>query len=327
MTSTETIRVTQPRELLALIPFQLGFTPTDSLVVVSLREPRGRVGLIARIDLADAAQAADTLAHHLADDGAARAVVVTYTGDPGAAHTATTVVTDALSHDLACCPVAGRPLSDLTGTQVAATLTYAGVSPAATRAGLEVQPAPAAARRAANQAGSRWLRTHAPHATSTRTAGLTAWCAATATTGPVAPALLGAIAAALTDVVLRDAVLTSLIPDVDPDLPAQVLTGQGNADLAQALRAIMDAATGVRPGPAAEAAEHLLEDVAAHAASTRTAAPTTLLALLAWWSGDGARAGVLLDQALTCDPTHRLALLLQDALSAGLAPGWVRRTT
>ena len=58
-----------------------------------------------------------------------------------------------------------------------------------------------------------------------------------------------------------------------------------------------------------------------------TAAPTTLLALLALRSGDRARAGVLVDQSLTCDATHRLALLVQDALSAGLAPGWIRRTT
>jgi len=253
MTAAETIRVTQPRELLALIPFQMGFTPTDSLVVVSLREPRGRVGLIARIDLADAAGAADTLAHHLTADGAARAVVVTYTADPAAAHTATTAVTDALAavglanggawtinttgyrstdcHDLACCPAAGRPLSDLTGTQIAARFTYAGLSPAPTRAGLEVQPASLAARRAANRAGATWLRTYTPRAATTRTAGLTAWSEATATTGPVAPALLGAIAAALSDVVIRDAVLTSLIPDIDPDLPAQVLTGQGNPAL------------------------------------------------------------------------------------------------
>ena len=223
-------------------------------------------------------------------------------------------------------PRSPSPLSDLTGTQVAARFTYAGVSPAPTRAGLEVQPASTAARRAANRAGARWLRTHTPHATTTRTAGLAAWREATATTGLVAPALLGAIAAALTDAVLRDAVLTSLIPDVDPDLPAQVLTGDGNVDLASALGAIMDVATGVRPGMAAETAEHLLKDVAAHAATTRTAAATTLLALLAWWSGDGARAGVLVDQALSCDATHRLALLVQDAPSAGLAPGWVRRT-
>ena len=78
-------------------------------------------------------------------------------------------------------PRSPSPLSDLTGTQVAARFTYAGVSPAPTRAGLEVQPASTAARRAANRAGARWLRTHTPHATTTRTAGLTAWREATAT--------------------------------------------------------------------------------------------------------------------------------------------------
>ena len=38
MTTPKTIRATEPRELLALIPFQLGFHPTDSVVLVSLRD-------------------------------------------------------------------------------------------------------------------------------------------------------------------------------------------------------------------------------------------------------------------------------------------------
>jgi len=52
-----------------------------------------------------------------------------------------------------------------------------------------------------------------------------------------------------------------------------------------------------------------------------------LLATLAWWQGDGARAAVLLGRALRDDPTYRLAQLLRSALEAGLAPGWARRAT
>jgi hypothetical protein len=346
-TSTETIRVNQPRELLALIPYQLGFTPTDSLVVVSLRGPRGRVGLVVRIDLADTAQGAAALAHHLHADSANSAVVVTYTDNLTAARTATDLVTSALRaahideggawtvtatgyraldcEDLTCCPEAGRPLSDLNGTEVAAALTYAGISPVPTRANLAVTRITGKARLDANRAGAAWLRTHTAKEDATRTAGLTAW--QDATTTPLVPAArLGIIAAALTDVVVRDAILISLIPGTPADLPTKTLTGKGSVGISRALGAILDSTTGVRPGAEAERAVDLLTDAAAHATASRAAAPLTLLALLAWWSGDGARAAVLLEQALTHDPAHRLAILLHEVSATGMSPGWVRRT-
>lgn len=80
-----TIRVREPRELLALLPHQLGFRPQESAVAVSLRAPRGRVGLIARVDLDDLGdvvngpQLARGLVSHLVSDGAMRAVLVLYT--------------------------------------------------------------------------------------------------------------------------------------------------------------------------------------------------------------------------------------------------------
>ena len=70
-----TIRTNDPRELLALIPFQLGFQPDESLVAVSVRADRA-VGLIARVDVADLAppepggQLARSLVAHLSSDGA-----------------------------------------------------------------------------------------------------------------------------------------------------------------------------------------------------------------------------------------------------------------
>ena len=89
--STTTIRVREPRELLALLPYQLGFQPHESAVAVSLRPPRGRVGLVARVDLADLGDPANgpgiarALVSHLAADGARTAVLVVYTlGDPRA---------------------------------------------------------------------------------------------------------------------------------------------------------------------------------------------------------------------------------------------------
>ncbi|WP_298806618.1 DUF4192 family protein [uncultured Pseudokineococcus sp.] len=45
------LRVSDPRELLALVPHQLGFTPRRSVVLVCLRGERRRVGLVVRADL------------------------------------------------------------------------------------------------------------------------------------------------------------------------------------------------------------------------------------------------------------------------------------
>jgi len=75
----------------------------------------------------------------------------------------------------------------------------------------------------------------------------------------------------------------------------------------------------------ARAGVEVLEAVVAHTRTADQAAALTLLALIAWWQADGARAGVLLGRALDGDPDHRLALLLTEALARGLSPGWIRR--
>lgn len=346
--STKTIRINEPSELLALIPYQLGFIPTDSLVAISLREPRGRVGLIVRIDLDGAEGSAASLAGHLAADGAARAAIVAYTSDRAAARAATDALTDALAEvgiveagnwtvtstgyrsldceDLTCCPEAGRPMSDLDSTQVAETLTYAGASVLPTRADLGVKPAPESERTAATEAAIAWRCTHAPDKPQARAAGLATWQDTAATTGPVPADRLGILAAILTDKTTRDAILVGLIPDTSADLPAKVLASEGEDGLSQAIHKIVNTTTGVRPGDVADQAVALLGDIAAHAATTsRAAAPLALLALITWWSGDGARAGVLVDQALTADPDYRLASLVDQMVTAGFPPGWVRR--
>nr|KEP22393.1 hypothetical protein DA06_00705 [Georgenia sp. SUBG003] len=58
MATTQTVRLTDSRDLIAHIPFRLGFHPAESAVLVTLRlTPRGsrEVGLVARMDLADLA--------------------------------------------------------------------------------------------------------------------------------------------------------------------------------------------------------------------------------------------------------------------------------
>jgi len=384
-----TIRVREPRELLALLPYQLGFRPQESAVAVSLRPPRGRVGLVARVDLPDLGdvvngpQLARGLVSHLVSDGARRAVLVLYTAEdpryagdcPGATGAALSraavaraaaeqfreaaepflddvavwVVARAgyLSLDCTdddCCPPGGRPLRDLEGTAVGAHMVLAGALVADTREDLvRIHPASAAPRRNTARVAERWRARQVDAGAAGdetldrwRADGLAAWRAAMdrSLDGDAAarPVLLGRIEASLADVRVRDAVLLALVPETG-DLPERSLVaapdrpgGEVAHGTSDALGAIIDTRRGVPPDDAlAAAGAEVLERVVAHARAEHQAPALTLLALLAWWQADGARAGVLLDRALEADPAHRLAHLLSDALAGGLAPGWVRR--
>ena len=264
---TPTLRVRDPQELLALIPFQLGFQPRESAVVVSLREPQRRVGLVMRVDLADLAQPDDgrqvarTLVAHVAADGGRDTVLVVYTDDPdssqldGASRTwqatghylgAAEVFLGAVDvwvvsstgysalgcADSRCCPPGGRPLADLSATVVGAEMVLAGAVVMATRDELAWLPrAGDLERRRANAAANRWRRRACEGGPAERVrwrqAGFASWRAALA--GEMTPASLGRIEVALDDIAVRDAVLLSLVPGT-ADLPEQYLTapdGQG----------------------------------------------------------------------------------------------------
>lgn len=376
---TTTVRIREPQELLALVPYQLGFHPLASAVVVSLRGPRRRVGLVARVDLTDladlddGAQLARALVSHVAADGGTCVVLVLYP-DPAAPpgsedvtlRRAARVVQDAAEpflravdvwvvadtgyyalecQDEHCCPPGGRPLADLDATVTSAEMVLAGASVAGTRDDLARVPrAPEADRRRTNASANRW-RARRRAATSTeavrswRQEGLAAWRTARralADGGRAAAPVLGRIEAALEDTIVRDAVLMTLVPGAG-DLAERLVDTVGagadadagasdvDARVGHAIASIVDPEVGVRPDDhVALASCSLLEDVVGHGRHRTQAPALTLLALLTWWRGGGARAGALLDRALTCDPDYRLALLVGRALSAGMPPGWVR---
>jgi hypothetical protein len=99
-----------------------------------------------------------------------------------------------------------------------------------------------------------------------------------------------------------------------------------SARIRRSLDLVVDPDRGREPDDGlAVAARTVLERVVAHGRRDRQAPALTVLALLAWWSGDAVLASVLVERALDQDPGHRLADLLDRALGAGLPPGWVRR--
>ncbi|GIG27407.1 DUF4192 domain-containing protein [Cellulomonas marina] len=371
-----TLRVAEARELLSLLPHRLGFAPEESAVVVSLRPPRGEVGLVARVDLAglgrpeEGGRLARTLVGHLGRDGAAHALLVLYVPEDPRTHRRPDVVaavavlrgaaepvlgevpcwvvagTGYLSLDCtdpACCPPGGRPLRELESTQVGATMVVAGSVVLASRDEVGVvRPAPGEARRATARARRRAEDRRAAALAAPGTAAHAVWRSdtlaawrrlvdATEAGRTPAPPDLGRVEAGLTDATVRDAVLVTFVPGTG-DLAERTLAPAGPArdrgeddELGRALSALVDPVAGVRPPGAAAALVRALEAVVAHGRRGAQAPARTLLALLAWWHGDGVRAAAHVDAALADDPAHGLALLLRDVGEAGLPPGWARR--
>lgn len=409
-----TIRTSDVREVLALVPFQLGFHPSESAVLVGLRGARSQVGLVARVDLAHLADPRDdghtarSVVGHLVSDGAHGAVAVVYTAadlqeraaweaepaggapppdhdaaDAGAGPVARAAVRalvraalDGLGDletwvvgprgyyalgcaDPLCCPAGGRPLEDLQATRIGAQMVLEGLLVAPTRDDLVRLPRTTPAqRKAARRAADRWRARGAAavpgaEAHRWRREGLALWREAVSrvdepaggrpgdpgsapailSEGPVVfgdaptlpePTATGRLLAALEDVLVRDAVLISIIGGSDR-VADRLVAGETGPAIGQALAAITDPVRGRRPEPArAAAARAVLEHGVAHTTRGRHAPALTLLAVLAWWEGDGARAGLLVDRALAADPGHRLALLVDQALQAGMPPGWAR---
>ncbi len=242
--------------------------------------------------------------------------------------------------DEQCCgSAAGRPLADLESTVVGATMVAQGVNPRDCRADVErIAPAPPERLTQAARAASRWeARARDLRATPARwrslaqlrAQALDAWLDAVRglAAGQRPPVTtLGRLGAALGDALVRDAVLVACI-EPEGRLARQTLhpaeSDQDGAAMA-ALDRVLHPTRGRRPDDGVGTREELLRMVLAHARPHRQAPAVTLLAALAWWQGDGARANVLVARALQEDPAHRLAVLLDRALGAGLPPGWAR---
>jgi len=151
-TSRPRLRARGAPDLLALVPFQLGFHPAESLVTVLVRS--GRVVLTARLDLPPPEAAAET-AGYLSDlirqHRIGEIVLFAYAADPGPARQLLSglleelpagLVNEALyvdgsrwwslTCDGPCCPVEGTPY-EVASHPLAAAAVYAGMTARADR--------------------------------------------------------------------------------------------------------------------------------------------------------------------------------------------------
>lgn len=329
------LRLRSPTDVCEAVPYLVGFEPTESLVVISLRGSRQRAGVIARLDLPDAGAAptlAEVVADHLQRDGAGAAVVVAYTEAAcSAADVGVQAVLDAcdsrgigvvealrvstgrwtsyLCQD-ACCPPGGTPLRNRLAepSVLGAALALEGRQVLASRSELERSIAPvrgllAAAMRARLEAE------------------VDAFLAAVR--GPRLPLYADDTVRLVRDWVDRSArgeVLTV-------DDAARMLIGLLDRDVRdRCFGGGMGNLVDTNEPPIGAEALDLWRELLRRALLPRTAAPVaTLLAASAYLDhGDGALANVALDRALADQPTYFMARYLRALLDGGIAPSTVR---
>jgi hypothetical protein len=318
-------RFTRPGALIAALPAVLGFVPEKSLVLVSLEE--GRMGAVMRADLsADLIDNLDRLAELAAASGA------------------DTVVAVIVDEDGASCPMCGDDHSELCDALTTA-LDHRGVGLYGAHVVDRVE------------AGGRWHCVDgcgADGAVEDPTASPLA--AAAVLDGRrlykrrsdlhAVIALDSARSARLAESIPAQAAARDAQWQADPD-------GRGRRDVETAIEVASRVMDGVEPVDSELAALACgLTDVAvrdtlyALAVGAEAAAAEALWALLsralpapwrvealvllafsAYARGDGPLAGISLEAALSSDPDHRMAGMLDTALQSGMRPEQIRELT
>jgi hypothetical protein len=195
------VKASGPRDIVAAVPFICGFHPEQSIVVISLRGPRHRFGMVSRLDLPpvdeasagaeswDEEEIADDIAGFVARDGGNGAVVVVYDERPWSdprphgSFVGTLVeslevrglaVLDAIYVSAGrywsytcdqerCCPIAGRSVAEAQSSPVAMAYVMAGNAPLASRSALveRIRPRSALLVAAVEDSMWRWLEAQA----------------------------------------------------------------------------------------------------------------------------------------------------------------------
>ncbi|WP_435123988.1 DUF4192 domain-containing protein [Micromonospora tulbaghiae] len=343
MNSTEPARlsVRSPADMVAAVPYLLGFHPADSVVVVAVRGRR--VVFAARGDLpapgADPGPAARHLAQVVARQDADAATVVGYgpaarvTGVVDAIGDALTAIGVAVLDALrvtegrwfsylcaepSCCPPDGTPY-DPAASRVGAAAVFAGQVALPDRAALAAQVSPLdgpvrlAMRRATGRARLRLAALTGRPSTPPAGSPAGGLPADSSRAGGEPRAVRTAGTAAVRAAIRRQrrgerldddevAWLTVLLTHVAVRDHAWSRTDGRDEDIS------------------------LWTDVLRRAEPDLIAAPGCLLAFAAWRSGHGALAAVALERVLSAHPGYSLAVLLDEALRRGVAPsaldGW-----
>lgn len=310
-------------DLAAVLPYLLGFTPHESLACLGVAD--GRVGLVARLDLADVchplhgADALDSVFGAVAGTGAGAALAVAVTEgdvDPALADRLVEAAErwelrlldvalqtagrcrSLLCADPGCCPPEGVEVDPACGAAAAAT--YAGSVVLPDRAAVEAEfELPDADRRLVaepaiaaweNQAVQEIIAGHG----SAHTAIATEWVMA---------------AAAAADAQVCDG---AAVAPLSLSTAARLAVALSDIAVRDAVWLAVDARQVHGQGPWLELARVVPPPY--------DAGPLFLLGWRSWRHGDGLRARLAVEATLRADPGYTAARLLEQALDARIDP-------
>ncbi|MFY1577366.1 DUF4192 domain-containing protein [Verrucosispora sp. WMMD703] len=330
MVTPDKLTLTTRDDRVAAVPYLVGFTPTNSLVVVVLdgRQVRfaARLDLPHPSDLADLAVPAAQNAAMIARHGSA-AFLVGY-GPADRVAPAATLLTTALTTagvdvlealrvgdgrywclcgDAGC---ADGVAYDPAGSRIAAEAVYRGLAPLPDRGALERLITPVSGpervrmRTATYTALSRMAVMLAEGAVSTASGGQ-----------PVAPEHMVRAGIAAVQQAYESAARDEPLSDDEVGWLTAVLM----------VPEIRDHAWITCDG--SDAQRRLWIDVTRRAMPATSAAPACLLAITAYLAGGGAMANIAVHRALYADPDYHLAHLLGHALRSGVSPQQWRAAT
>ncbi|MCE0488145.1 DUF4192 domain-containing protein [Ornithinimicrobium sediminis] len=353
--TTDTITLTSPDDILAAVPFVLGFHPTDSAVVLCLHD--NRLVLTQRIDLpapAHAHGAAGALLPTIRSSDAHKVILLGYESTPDSSRPVLEALAALLDQDTditvldrivvrdgrwwsvdcpdpGCCPPEGTPLpAPVDASHITAEFVGAGMTPLRDRDVLarSVEPGP---RADAVADLVDVLLAVDPDSDSgdvdSQDELLAAWARILTpdrVPAPVSPIDATLAAVSLKDVTVRDGLVAWLTPGL---LPADLVSDTvrditAHLDRVWASTCEATAATDPREpeGVVHRRRQARLVELCSCLPDPMATPSLTVLASLAWWRGDGATARVALDRALRADPDYRLAQLLVRVVELGIHP-------
>lgn len=319
--------LTSPHDLLAAIPFLIGYHPTDSLVIVSLKEDC--VGMAMRVDYpsiegVDSTDAFDALVYHLVREGAEGALVVAYVPNDrsdGAEILENIAIAltraeipiresllitngrwrSVLCGDQECCPVQGNELPEISSSRVAVEQVADGrPMPYGNREGMAESIAPLSLATDADFIAQVEQSRIDPQADQLE-------C------GQLQSSQRGGALAVL-DLASRF-IAGSLGGDIADDQRLSALVLGSLSDIQ-----VRDFALGSHDEISIEIYWTMWRYLVRIAPSGFVAPVASLLAALSYEKGEGALAQRCLDRALADDPSYSLAALLRRVFSAGWPP-------
>lgn len=316
MQSEPTLAISTPSLAVAAAPHLLGFRPENSLVLIVLRGRRDhRVRVTLRVDLLDGddrtpeneiAWCEDVAARAVRAGAARRPAYLLVVPEGGSAGSATSAV------------VRVRSLLEQLGVRVLETLEVEG--PGFRMLGCQDARCCPPAGRSVPERELRDIARIFPDAVPARRQDLAAEVEAVSVPEALA-ARLGSVAPpdpGVRDLAVAHAVNLMVGEGARDDLAERALALASLSDVRVRDTVLWDLLHGDRRSweTAADRLAAWLREC-----PMQVAAPiATILAVLRWQAGDGARGHIALDRALSADPDYRLAQLLRLALDAGQPP-------